>query len=548
MIKQRFKSLINDKCIKSNDGNSNSSAQLPSAIAQLLAIPLSSIPSTSQVTPISTNLNVSAFANLDLTAISPDLIQQVRNDYQRQANVLNELSETTQPSIPQLPTPVHSGFIDTSSCTFGLNPTSSAPQTSNNNDSLPTDYEGILAALKKFQTPPQDPRINPSPSQDPRVPPVPSAIQRLQDPRIKPISNSQSPSSYDSLAKAGIPVSHSQPPQDPRTRPKPSIFQPQVSRVQRNPRVVSEQRTKPNIFRQRAERTPREDSLKHHDSRGKGYVDRDAVSTHGMPSDPRSVIKYDDYLGEEKKISPDDHGRYNPQERRKRSEQPPKEIDYPHKLPRTRDQKPDYSASVKIQNKLPVFEFSDPSNDPLIPKGPRADYISADRPYPIDKTKRDSHYETSGQLEPVKPTAAPTNLKKNTTISPAVLIELSKIAENGTIFAMLDQIRRMQVDREEELFEQRKRMVEDHDKERNKLHAKEILGQLDPREAEALERRLFTELRALDKNIVAEMDKIIQKQQQALQDANVPLFFTTTDKDAIAKQHKILALLSEMAP
>ncbi|ORX90750.1 hypothetical protein K493DRAFT_356427 [Basidiobolus meristosporus CBS 931.73] len=277
-----------------------------------------------------------------------------------------------------------------------------------------------------------------------------------------------------------------------------------------------------------------------------GYVDRDAVSTNEIALDPRSVIQYDDYLEDSTKIIGD--GSVQNSNGRRRKANPPTEMTYPHKMPRTNERKDSHAGGAKARNLLPVFEFSDPSNDPSIPKGPRADYISAEKPYPIDKYKWNSQNDVSDQIEPTKSAPAPPIPQKTTAISPAVLIELSKIAEDGTIFTILEQIRRMQVDREEELFDQRKKLLEEHDKERNKLHAKEILGALDPREVEALERKLFTELRTLDKSIVAEMDKIVQKQQQALQDANVPLFFTTTDKDAIAKQHKILGLLSEMAP
>lgn len=77
-------------------------------------------------------------------------------------------------------------------------------------------------------------------------------------------------------------------------------------------------------------------------------------------------------------------------------------------------------------------------------------------------------------------------------------------------------------------------------------HLSEIMG-IDVRDQTQQKRQQHRqELARFDKNVVWEMDRLIQETQASLAQAQIPMLHTTTDQAMIASQIKVIRLLEDM--
>lgn len=98
--------------------------------------------------------------------------------------------------------------------------------------------------------------------------------------------------------------------------------------------------------------------------------------------------------------------------------------------------------------------------------------------------------------------------------------------------------------KEKELYQQRQELVQQHQKQRDALFAKELVGA--PVDWESLEKQSEKELKQMDTHIVHEMDREIRSQQAKLAKLRVPFFKVTSSMDDIKMQHKVLSILQDM--
>ncbi|KAI9238433.1 MAG: hypothetical protein BYD32DRAFT_435722 [Podila humilis] len=115
----------------------------------------------------------------------------------------------------------------------------------------------------------------------------------------------------------------------------------------------------------------------------------------------------------------------------------------------------------------------------------------------------------------------------NGKITPQLLKRLAALAEKdasegGKLWAELNRLKEQQQHTERKLYEDRQALLSQHSKDLVKLQAR------------------------FDKNVVWEMDRLIQETQASLALAQIPMLHTTTDQAMIASQIKVIRLLEDM--
>ncbi|KAG0023146.1 hypothetical protein BGZ81_008244 [Podila clonocystis] len=139
----------------------------------------------------------------------------------------------------------------------------------------------------------------------------------------------------------------------------------------------------------------------------------------------------------------------------------------------------------------------------------------------------------------------------NGKITPQLLKRLAALAEKdasegGKLWAELNRLKEQQQATERRLYEDRQALLSQHSKDLVKLQASEIMG-IDVRgQAQQQKQQHRQELQRFDKNVVWEMDRLVQATQESLAQAQIPMLCTTTDPAMIASQMKVIRLLEDM--
>ncbi|KAF9423915.1 hypothetical protein BGZ94_008147 [Podila epigama] len=165
-------------------------------------------------------------------------------------------------------------------------------------------------------------------------------------------------------------------------------------------------------------------------------------------------------------------------------------------------------------------------------------------------------YDASPQPSLVEPDTAMTTQPvnedySNGKITPQLLKKLASLAEEdanngGKLWAEINRLKELQIATEKRLYEERQALQSQHAKDLVKLQASEIMG-VDVRDKiQQTKQEHRQELRRFDRNVVYEMDKVVQDTQVSLSQAHIPMFYTTTDPTMIASQIKVIRLLEDM--
>ncbi|KAF9313899.1 hypothetical protein BG003_004711 [Podila horticola] len=139
----------------------------------------------------------------------------------------------------------------------------------------------------------------------------------------------------------------------------------------------------------------------------------------------------------------------------------------------------------------------------------------------------------------------------NGKITPQLLKRLAALAEKdasegGKLWAELNRLQEQQQTTERRLYEDRQALLSQHSKDLVKLQASEIMG-VDVRDQTRQKKQQHhQELQQFDKNVVWEMDRLVQATQASLAQAQIPMLCTTTDPALIASQIKVIRLLEDM--
>ncbi|KAJ3087335.1 Protein dgcr6 [Quaeritorhiza haematococci] len=133
-------------------------------------------------------------------------------------------------------------------------------------------------------------------------------------------------------------------------------------------------------------------------------------------------------------------------------------------------------------------------------------------------------------------------------ITPAVLSELARLCGDGQndIVEQIQNLQSMQKNMEDKLLRNREALLERHEKRRQELLASEIIGNADPREAEALEVSLARELSEFDKTVIRELENLAKKQQAKLDEIGIPMLYVTDKPEDMTVQKKIISLILDM--
>ncbi|KAF9334479.1 hypothetical protein BG006_002084 [Podila minutissima] len=190
------------------------------------------------------------------------------------------------------------------------------------------------------------------------------------------------------------------------------------------------------------------------------------------------------------------------------------------------------SAEVSISDLLNELKNTDPAQGGSSTPTPSYSYHAATTP---------SLPSTSTQKEDFS----------NGKITPQLLKRLAALAEmdaseGGKLWAELNRLKEQQQATERKLYEDRQTLLSQHSKDLVKLQASEIMG-VDVRDQiQQKKQQHRQELQRFDKNVVWEMDRLVQATQASLAQAQIPMLCTTTDPDMIASQIKVIRLLEDM--
>ncbi|KAI9288723.1 hypothetical protein BC943DRAFT_164628 [Umbelopsis sp. AD052] len=139
------------------------------------------------------------------------------------------------------------------------------------------------------------------------------------------------------------------------------------------------------------------------------------------------------------------------------------------------------------------------------------------------------------------------NLESAKSITPEVLVKLSKLAKEANLLDVLRKMKQEQHDRERELWRRREEMTKRLNVEKDHVLARELIGIDVTKEMEAVERTIATELKKFDQSIVKDMDRQKKRQEERLKELKVPFFRTSTNDPTIKKlQSRVFKILLDM--
>ncbi|KAI7873630.1 hypothetical protein K492DRAFT_154700, partial [Lichtheimia hyalospora FSU 10163] len=160
-------------------------------------------------------------------------------------------------------------------------------------------------------------------------------------------------------------------------------------------------------------------------------------------------------------------------------------------------------------------------------------------PPPQQQQSRETHDDDKDSLN-----ALLDSIQGATRINSKVLMALGRLTKETNVIAILQGCKESQHRKENELYQQRQELVQQHQKKRDALFAKELVGA--SVDWESLEKQSEKELKQMDTHIVHEMDREIRSQQAKLAKLRVPFFKVTSSMDDIKMQHKVLSILQDM--
>lgn len=143
-----------------------------------------------------------------------------------------------------------------------------------------------------------------------------------------------------------------------------------------------------------------------------------------------------------------------------------------------------------------------------------------------------------------------------------VLSQLASSLLDGTVFEILKTLKDVQSLEEEALFNQRRRLANEHKAQRHEMEKKHkelrlqnmnrphnlplVEAQI-KREMEMLKKRCDEELRHRDFQIMLDLDKKVMEQQGFLEKAGLPRFFVTNNRQEIQVQMYLLGFMCKVA-
>ncbi|KAI6657767.1 Protein DGCR6L [Oopsacas minuta] len=141
------------------------------------------------------------------------------------------------------------------------------------------------------------------------------------------------------------------------------------------------------------------------------------------------------------------------------------------------------------------------------------------------------------------------------------LYQLATSLLDGTVFEIIKELEEIQSLTEEQLLQQRMKVATSHKKKQTELNQqlKEGLRKLDGRQhheiivrrnydeaKQKLEKMSQDEMTAKDKEIIRELDKLLEEQQSVLEQAAVPTFCVTNQKESIKLQMGVLEVIQRV--
>ncbi|KAJ3257957.1 hypothetical protein HDU77_002491 [Chytriomyces hyalinus] len=129
--------------------------------------------------------------------------------------------------------------------------------------------------------------------------------------------------------------------------------------------------------------------------------------------------------------------------------------------------------------------------------------------------------------------------------SPALLRHLADMSEDARVQSSINALRSSQRKLEVSIAEQRRIILERHDKAKQQSYAAEIMGKDMDEVSRKMEANFARDLDELDKYIYTQLMDLLKRQQHELEMIKVPFFRSTTDPTELAFQKKILEILSD---
>ncbi|KAI8889328.1 hypothetical protein K501DRAFT_329139 [Backusella circina FSU 941] len=194
---------------------------------------------------------------------------------------------------------------------------------------------------------------------------------------------------------------------------------------------------------------------------------------------------------------------------------------------------------------------------PVIPTFPEGLNLSSFDPNIINQVRQEylakkEHISPPTTSSPT--TSFPTNtlddlldsLKHATTVTPDVLTAISRMVKETQLLNVLRKCKTRQDKKERELFDHRESIKARHQKQKDAIFAKELIGVSDPNAIKLLERESAQELKRMDIQILKDMDKESRLLQEELTKLKVPLFKVTHQPQELQTQQKVLTILVDM--
>ncbi|CAO3677914.1 unnamed protein product [Umbelopsis vinacea] len=175
--------------------------------------------------------------------------------------------------------------------------------------------------------------------------------------------------------------------------------------------------------------------------------------------------------------------------------------------------------------------------DPLILNQVRSEYLA--QQHPSTTSTIDFENDKAAEIDDISIEAAKS-------ITPEVLVQLSKLTKESDMLTVLRQMREDQHTREREMWNRREELKKRLNVDRNHLLARELIGIDISNELEELERKIADELKTFDQSIIRDMDRQKKRQEEQLCQLKVPFFRANKDPTIIKLQSRVFKILLDM--
>ncbi|KAH8547549.1 hypothetical protein BGW37DRAFT_231267 [Umbelopsis sp. PMI_123] len=201
-----------------------------------------------------------------------------------------------------------------------------------------------------------------------------------------------------------------------------------------------------------------------------------------------------------------------------------------------------YQPSTTTMSSLPSIDVS--LLDPQVLHQVRSEYLAQQQvPTPVSTSDNARNNTKIDQKEEEDDS----NVESAKSITPEVLVKLSKLAKETDLLDVLRNMRQEQHDRERELWRRREDISKRLNAKRDHVLARELIGIDVKKEMEAVEKNIAAELRTFDQSIIKDMDRQKRRQEERLKELHVPFFRSSTDDPTIVKlQSRVFKILLDM--